>query len=168
MTKPLLLTTIEENKKIISTYSAKCARKDKHKREKKLAKAKALMEQPSKLYAKATKHYLYKKKGRGGSEEYEINQTKIEKDEQFDGILAITTNEVEMEEIEVLNQYKQLFKIEYSFRRVKSLLEVKPMFHWNRARINGHICCVLWLWQCCETYNFDCKKPRRISQKIAL
>ncbi|TAG85176.1 MAG: hypothetical protein EAZ20_15870, partial [Bacteroidetes bacterium] len=40
----------------------------------------------------------------------------------------------------VLEQYKQLYKIEHSFRTFKSHLETRPMFHWTDKRIEGHIC----------------------------
>jgi len=41
---------------------------------------------------------------------------------------------------EVLDQYKQLYKIEHCFRTFKSYPETRPMFSLDRRRIEGHIC----------------------------
>ncbi len=60
--------------------------------------------------------------------------------QKYDGFLAITTNNATLSITEVLEQYKQLYKIEHSFRTFKSHLETRPMFHWTDSRIEGHIC----------------------------
>ncbi|WP_460180412.1 IS1634 family transposase [Thermodesulfovibrio sp. TK110] len=39
---------------------------------------------------------------------------------------------------EILNYYHELWKIEESFRCMKSTLEVRPIFHWTERRIKGH------------------------------
>lgn len=123
-------------KRIISTYSKKRAAKDKHQRELRIQKAYKLLKDPSKLSAKARYHYLKKE----GEQTYKLNEAKIKADEKFDGILAISTNVDELTEIEILDQYRHLFKIEQSFRTMKTLLEVRPMFHWTDKRIRGHVC----------------------------
>jgi len=99
--------------KTISTYSKNRAKKDKHDREKKVAKAKELLKQPSKLENKARVHYLQK----DSASKYELNEEKIKRDELFDGILAITTSELLMDDIEVLEQYKQLFQADVSLEQ---------------------------------------------------
>ena len=124
------------DKRIISTFSKKRAAKDKHQREMKVAKAKQFLKEPSKLNAKARHHYLKKT----GSQSYELNEKKIKADEKFDGILAISTNVDELTEVQVLEQYRHLFRIEHSFRTMKTLLEIRPMFHWTDKRIRGHVC----------------------------
>ena len=60
--------------------------------------------------------------------------------QKYDGFLAISTNNATLGITEVLEQYKQLYKIEHSFRTFKSHLETRPMFHWTDSRIEGHIC----------------------------
>lgn len=126
------------DKRIISTYSEKRARKDLHNRAQKIAKAEKLLANPSKLTAKARFHYLKQT----SANKFMLNEQKIKRDELFDGILAISTNvqETELTEIEVLDQYRHLFKIEQSFKTMKSILEVRPMFHWTDKRIRGHVC----------------------------
>ena len=46
-----------------------------------------------------------------------------------------------------MDAYHNLWKIEQSFRIMKSTLEVKPIFHWTELRIKGHfvICFLAFL-----------------------
>lgn len=48
---------------------------------------------------------------------------------------------------DILTAYHMLWKIEESFRIMKSTLEVRPIFHWTPRRIKGHfvICFLAFL-----------------------
>ena len=129
-------TTLEVgDKTIICTYSEKRAKKDKHKREEKIEKAHKLLKNQSQLKKKASRFYLKN----DNNDTYTLDQAKIDDAEKYDGLIAISTNTT-VETTKVLDQYKQLYKIEQSFRSFKSHLEVRPMFHWTDKRIEGHIC----------------------------
>lgn len=129
-------SAVYKDRRIICTYSAKRARKDKHEREKRIETAQKLLKTPSKIKAKATYHYIKTV----GENDYQLNEQKIINDERFDGILAISTNDDKLSDEQVLDQYRHLFQIEHSFRTMKSMLEVRPMYHWTDSRIRGHIC----------------------------
>lgn len=129
-------TLLHEGKTIIATYSASRAKKDKQDREDKLATAKKLLEKPSLLKKKPARYFLQS----DGKETYKLDENKIKQAEKYDGFLAISTNNESLGITEVLEQYKQLYKIEHSFRTFKSHLETRPMFHWTDSRIEGHIC----------------------------
>jgi hypothetical protein len=130
-------TTISyEGKIIIATYSNKRAKKDKADREQKLQIADKLLKQPSLLKKKASRYYLKAK----ANEQYELNKQKIKADEAYDGILAIATNTTTLAHTQILEQYKQLYRIEHTFRTFKTHLQMRPMFHWTDKRIEGHIC----------------------------
>ncbi len=134
---PFKYTQLEYgDRTIIGTYSVKRAKKDKGDRERKIAKALQLIKTPSKLKAKAARFFLKSK----GSKSYEIDQDKINRAEKFDGFLAICTTATNLHPTDVLNQYKQLFKIEKSFRTIKHHLAIRPIFHWTNSRIKGHVC----------------------------
>jgi transposase len=125
-----------QGRTIIGTYSAKRAKKDKHEREEKLQKAQSLLSRPNLITSKAGRYFLKKE----GKESYVLDQEKITRDATFDGFLAIATNNNTLAVSEILDQYKQLYRIEHSFRTFKSHLEVRPMYHWTEKRIEGHIC----------------------------
>lgn len=129
-------TLSHEGKTIIATYSANRAKKDKHDREDKLDTAKKLLANPALLKKKPARFFLQS----NGKEAYSLDENKIEQSKKYDGFLAISTNNATLSITEVLEQYKQLYKIEHSFRTFKSHLETRPMFHWTDTRIEGHIC----------------------------
>ena len=129
-------TLHHDGKTIIATYSANRAKKDKQDREDKLATAKKLLENPSLLKKKPARYFLQS----NGKEAYTLDENKIAQSQKYDGFLAISTNNGTLGITEVLEQYKQLYKIEHCFRTFKSHLETRPMFHWTDSRIEGHIC----------------------------
>ncbi len=136
--KPIKLkytTLMYQGRKVICTYSEKRARKDRHEREKRLIKAQYFMDNPSQLKKKASYHYLNKT----GKDSYQLNEKKIKQDQMYDGFLAISTNVDNLSVVQILDQYRHLFLIEQGFRTMKSILEVRPMFHWTDKRIRGHI-----------------------------
>ncbi len=135
----LRYTTLQHgNKTIIATYSVKRAKKDKHDREQLLIKAKTLLDKPELLKKKASRYFL--KQENPHTEKYIFDEQRIKQQEKYDGFLAISTNNTTLPTTDILDQYKQLFKIEHSFRTFKSHLETRPMFHWTDKRIEGHIC----------------------------
>jgi len=130
-------TTIQhEGRDIIATYSADRAKKDKHDREQRLETAKALLANPSLISKKPQRFFL---KATGNSK-YQLDEDKITSSEKYDGLLAISTNSSNLGPAQVLEQYKQLYKIEHTFRTFKNHLETRPMFHWTDKRIEGHVC----------------------------
>ena len=68
-------------------------------------------------------------------------------DEKFDGYYAIVTNEDNITAEDAMSAYHNLYKIEHSFRLMKSSLEVQPIFVWTPKRIKGHfvICFLAFL-----------------------
>jgi transposase len=125
-----------KGRRIITTYSAKRAARDRKEREEKLERAKQFLSEPSKVEKKAASYFLKKDK----KSRYEIDEKKIAKSQRYDGFLSIATNAKDLTEAEILDAYKQLYRIEHTFRTFKSYLEARPMFHWTERRIEGHLC----------------------------
>ncbi len=126
---------IREN--LIVTYSDERALHDKKLREKLINKAIKYSEIPSLVKAsnkRGGKKYIKET----GSCSFSLDAQAIAKDEAFDGYYAIETNELNLEPKEIINAYSHLWKIEESFRIMKSSMEVRPIFHWTEKRIKGH------------------------------
>ena len=123
-------------KSIITTYSESRAKRDRYLREERVKKAKKLLENPSQIDKKAKYHYIKKI----GKNVYHLNEEKIKESEKYDGYLSIATNATGLSTAQILGTYKDLYKIEHTFRSLKSFLETRPMFHWTKNRIMGHIC----------------------------
>lgn len=130
-------TIIEHaGRRIIGTWSASRAEKDRKDREERILKAELMQKNPSLLKKKAAHYFLKNDK----EENYQIDQQKVDRQQKYDGFLAIATNVTEMDTAIILDSYKHLYQIEHAFRTFKSFLETRPMFHWTDQRIEGHIC----------------------------
>jgi transposase len=137
-------------RKILCTYSEKRAKKDRIERETKIEKAKEMMKKPAILSKKAAIYYLKGNQVDTDTGEvadpkttkivYELDQNRIDKAAQYDGLKAIATSDETLSNEDILLKYKELYKIEQSFRTFKSFLETRPMFHWTDERIKGHFC----------------------------
>lgn len=139
-----------KGRKILCTYSEKRAKKDRMERETKIEKAQKMMKNPAQLGKKAAIYYLKSNQVDTDTGEvadpkttkivYELDQNKIDKAAQYDGLKAIATSDKTLSNEDMLLKYKELYKIEQSFRTFKSFLETRPMFHWTDERIKGHFC----------------------------
>ena len=123
--------------KLIVSYSDKRAAKDYADRQRLIEKARKMLNNPSTIKSackRGGKKYIEAK----GEAIYSIDEAAIEKDSRFDGYYGVQTSEREMSAQQVAEAYRSLWKIEESFRIIKSTLEVRPIFHWKPARIHGH------------------------------
>ena len=68
-----------------------------------------------------------------------INYEKIAKDAEWNGLKGYLTN-TRLSERDIYEAYHNLWTVELAFRIAKSKLEVRPMFHFTRKRIEAHIC----------------------------
>ena len=68
-------------------------------------------------------------------------QESIEVEERLDGIYVIRTNleEQQLGDAETVRAYKSLARMERAFRSLKSLLAVRPVFHWKERRLRAHL-----------------------------
>ncbi len=130
--------SLSEN--LVVSYSQKRAKKDQKDRERLVEKAKKLLAEPEKINAsqkRGGRKYIDKINPEK-TETWKLAVDKIERDSKFDGYYGIQTSEKNMTATEVMEAYHTLWKIEESFRIMKSTLEVRPVFHWTPKRIHGH------------------------------
>ena len=148
---------IEEN--LVVTYSLKRAKKDKSDRERLIEKAKRLLENKGQIKTtnkRGGKKFL--KEIQEKSSDWILDEEAIAKDERFDGYYGIQTDKKEMKPEEVISAYHNLWRIEESFKIMKSTLEVRPVFHWTEPRIKGHfvVCFLAFLLE--RTLEFKLKE----------
>ena len=67
-----------------------------------------------------------------------INQEKIDNDLKYAGYNLLVTSELNMDKFEVYKVYHKLWKIEDTFRVLKSQLDARPVYLQNRESIYGH------------------------------
>ena len=141
---------LQEN--MVVTYSPKRAKKDKSDRERLIEKAKNLLEKPSLIDTtnkRGGRKYIDQTNKDDDKPIYALDVSKIERDSKFDGYYAIQSSEKSMNAAEVMEAYHTLWKIEESFRIMKSTLEIRPVYHSSPDRIKGHfvVCFLAFLME---------------------
>jgi hypothetical protein len=71
---------------------------------------------------------------------FAIDRAKVEEDARFDGIFVLRTN-TDLNPLEAMLCYKQLWTVEQTFRTAKHLLSTRPIFHKLDETIRGHVFC---------------------------
>ncbi|MDH6366484.1 MULTISPECIES: IS1634 family transposase [unclassified Breznakia] len=133
-------------------YSPKYAKRQKMKRLESVEKAQRLIESSGKytqasnygcmnyieenVIDQSTGELLQKKKNDNIMRH--INYDKIEEEEKYDGYYSIVTSETNLSDIEILNTYRGLWKIEESFKITKSELESRPAHVSRDDHIESH------------------------------
>ena len=125
--------------KLVCTYSSKRAKKDSSDRERAIEKAKEILEK--KDYGKLKNKKGYKKYINVEAKQtpgYSLDEEKIKNDSRFDGYYAIVSSRLDLSPQEVIEQYHNLYKIEESFRILKSTMKTRPIYLRTKSHIEGH------------------------------
>ena len=88
-------------------------------------------------YGECSKYVNFKGKD-GSKAKTEINQKKIDEDKKLCGYNLLVTSELNMKKEEVYKTYHNLWRIEESFRVMKSELDARPAFVKTKKTIHGH------------------------------
>ncbi len=123
--------------KLIISWSKQRAVKDQKDRKRQVEKAEAMVDQgqvPSSK--KGAKRYV--------KIEYEnktpptLDEERIKEDSKWDGYYGIQSSRKDMSEFAIMKAYHNLWRIEESFRILKTTMKTRPIFHWTPNRIKGH------------------------------
>jgi transposase len=127
-----------KKQKWVVIHSSKRAKKDKCDRDRLIAKAKEMLENKSSLNSKrGAKKFIKTNKTQNIAADLDI--LKIAEDAKFDGFYALSFSQEDASAADIAAAYHGLWQIEESFRALKNFFEVRPMFHWTKKRIEGHI-----------------------------
>lgn len=118
---------------LLYEYLANRAKKDKADNDKQIEKAEYYSHNPSKVMKRSKFLSNINKKA------FRINQALIEKHRLLEGIKGYKTNINNLSNELLIDRYKDLWKIEQSFRMAKSDLEARPIYHRKRSSIEYHI-----------------------------
>lgn len=135
---------LKGGRKLICGFSTDRACKDKKDRERLIEKAEQMLKKSSCILSKrGAARYI--------KVDYintrQIDENRIREDEKWDGYYAIETNIKIIQPMEIFRVYHDLWKIEESFRILKSHMQARPIFHWTEKRIKGHfvLCFIAFL-----------------------
>lgn len=137
--------TLKLPEKRIVTFNPKLAEKQKYEINRQVEKAKKLKacEAKKSEYGDSAKYVTFvsaDKKGKTteGKIKVEINEKAIEKAKKLAGYNMIITSETRMTASEIYAAYHNLWRIEESFRVMKSQLDARPVYLQKRDTITGH------------------------------
>ncbi|WNM16320.1 IS1634 family transposase [Mesomycoplasma ovipneumoniae] len=125
----------ENIRRRIITYSTKRAIKDRKAREEQIQnfvkkQNKDGFIEANKLFGKKPKYFR-----EISNMKFELDQSKIDKDKQFDGYYVYETNILNSNVLDIVEKYQKQPNIEANFRSLKGLLNIHPVF----LRIGEHI-----------------------------
>lgn len=131
--------------KQIVYYSKKYAERARHERDKVIEKANKLISNPGSYTsatsygaAKYVNHINYDKNGEIINRDLSLKDRLIEEDKKYDGYYAIVTSEVEMSDSEIIETYRGLWKIEESFKVMKTEFAARPVYLSTDNHIKSH------------------------------
>lgn len=134
--------------KRVVTYNSSLASKTIFEIDKMVEKAKYLCLSKAKKdeYGESSKYVIFK--GKDDSKiNVSINQEKIDEDKKLAGYNLLVTSEIKMKAKDIYDTYHNLWRIEESFKIMKSDLDARPVYLQKENTIKGHflICylCVL-------------------------
>lgn len=131
--------TADDGLRIVVSFTEKRRKKDAFNRTKGLQRLQAKVAS-GKVSKKHINNRGYNKYLRlQGEATISIDMEAFEQDAAWDGIKGYVTN-TKLSDEEVLGNYHNLWYIERAFRMNKTDLQIRPMYHRLRNRIEGHIC----------------------------
>jgi transposase len=74
-----------------------------------------------------------------GETKASINYDRLKEDALWDGLKGYITN-TELPTDQIYTSYHNLWNVEKAFRIAKLKIEIRPMVHFTRRRIEAHIC----------------------------
>lgn len=160
---------LELAEKLVLCWSLERAKKDRRDRERLVAKATELIDTPSKITVKrGAKRYL----NYDNPTHVNIDEHRILADEMWDGIYGIQCSDLTMTGEDIEHAYKKLWRVEQSYRVLKSNIQMRPIFHWTPNRIRGHLVTCFLAFLLTRTLELILQKQRlefsieKISQAI--
>ncbi|NTV19432.1 MAG: IS1634 family transposase [Bacteroidales bacterium] len=81
----------------------------------------------------------YEIKEETGHLSYWLKEESVCLEDALDGVYVLRTGNDKMKAIEIIESYKDLIEVERAFRTMKSVLDLRPMYHWLEPRVRAHV-----------------------------
>ena len=126
-------------RRLLVGYTDDRARKDAYNREKGIRRLEKAYRRGTLTKDNINKRGYNKFLAMDGEVKVTIDYERIADDARWDGLKGYLTNTaIPMEQ--VYSAYHNLWHVERAFRIAKSKIEIRPMFHFTRKRIEAHVC----------------------------
>ena len=128
-----------DGNRLIVTYSEQRRKKDAYGRERGLVRLRKKIKSGTLSKEHINNRGYNKFLTLKGSIEVSIDEIKAAQDSVWDGLKGYITN-TPLSIEKVVENYRQLWRIEKAFRISKTDLRIRPVYHYRRKRIEAHIC----------------------------
>jgi len=128
-----------DGSRLIVTYSEQRRKKDAYGRERGLVRLRQKIKSGTLSKEHINNRGYNKFLTLKGSIEVSIDEDKVKRDSLWDGLKGYITN-TDLSVEKVIENYRQLWRIEKAFRISKTDLRIRPVYHYRRKRIEAHIC----------------------------
>ena len=127
------------NRRLVVGYSGKRAKKDAYNRDKGIRRLEKEFRKGTITKDKINKRGYNKFLEISEDIKVKISYEKVKEDERWDGLKGCITNTALPANL-IFEQYRSLWQIERAFRISKGTLELRPVFHFTKKRIDAHVC----------------------------
>lgn len=137
--------TIKLREKRVATYNPQLAKKQRFEINREIEKARSLKASQAKKseYGDCAKYVIFTTADKKGNEtdgkiKVTMNEELINKSLELAGYNLLVTSEISMSDKDIYEAYHNLWRIEESFRIMKSQLDARPVYLQKRETIIGH------------------------------
>jgi len=151
--------------KIISSYSDKRALKDEKDRNRAIEQLQKRLKNGTAI--KKSKFIRAIDSDNDCSLKYEVDLEKIQKDKQYDGFYAIASSDTSISALEAIKIHKNIYEVENSFRDLKSSLNIRPIYHFKKERIKGHIIVSFLSYFLLKNIEYKLKNSKKVQEYLS-
>lgn len=102
-------------------------------------KRKTLIERATRILAQHKTSQYFGYLAGDGALSFWLERSHYRRQRRHDGVFILQTNDFGLSAEAIVAAYRQLQEVERAFRALKSLVKVRPMFHWAERRVEAHI-----------------------------
>jgi hypothetical protein len=109
-----------------------------------LSEPRTITERATRLLGRAQAAQFFSWQLTDGRFSFQLNRQVYRAQRCLDGMYVLVSNAPDLSTDELVAAYRQLHRVEQAFRVLKSLLKLRPIYHWTARRVEAHIyICVL-------------------------
>lgn len=100
---------------------------------------KKIISRAERILSKKRGRRYFKYSAKEGEFKWGLNEVRIEEERFIEGKTFLVTNNRGIKPEQIVNAYKELFKIEQAFREIKDFIKIRPIYHWTDRRVKAHV-----------------------------
>jgi transposase len=109
-----------------------------------LSEPRTITERATRLLGQAQAAKFFSWQLTDGRFSFQLKRAVYRAQRRLDGMYVLVSNAPQLATADIVAAYRQLHRVEQAFRVLKSLVKLRPIYHWTARRVEAHIgICVL-------------------------